>query len=64
MKNKLRIAVALLLLSFATPSLFAADYLVRDFGAVPDGVTLNTASIQAAIDFVSTHGGGRLNDGK
>ena len=60
MRNKLKIAAAFLLISFAAPSLSAADYYARDFGAVPDGVTLNTASIQAAIDFVSTHGGGRL----
>ncbi len=60
MRNKLKIAAALLLITFAAPSLSAADYFARDFGAVPDGVTLNTASIQAAIDFVSSHGGGRL----
>lgn len=38
----------------------ARDYYAGDFGAVPDGVTLNTSSIQAAIDFASVNGGGRV----
>ena len=49
-----------LLLAVAGHSLGAADFFARDFGAVPDGFTVNTVSIQAAIDFVSTHGGGRV----
>lgn len=36
------------------------DYLATEFGAVADGVTLNTASVQAAIDYISANGGGRL----
>ena len=39
---------------------FATDYYATDFGAKADGRTLNSASIQAAIDFVSAHGGGRV----
>ena len=38
----------------------ATDYYADDFGARPDGLTLNTASIQAAIDFASASGGGRV----
>ena len=54
--------LTLLLLTFAgaTVSLSAKDYLVSDFGAKADGVTLNSASIQAAIDFASANGGGRV----
>ena len=36
------------------------DYYVTDFGAVDDGIYLNTRIIQSAIDFVSENGGGRL----
>lgn len=41
-------------------SAVAADYDVTAFGAKADGHTLNSASIQAAIDFVSANGGGRV----
>ena len=39
---------------------FATDYYAADFGAKADGKTLNSASIQAAIDFASANGGGRV----
>lgn len=60
MRKALKLAAFVLLLASAGISLRAADYFARDFGAVPDGFTLNTVSIQAAIDFVSSHGGGRV----
>ncbi|MGI6048516.1 MAG: glycosyl hydrolase family 28-related protein, partial [Petrimonas sp.] len=38
----------------------AKDYNIADFGAKPDGKTINTRTIQRAIDYVSENGGGRL----
>ncbi len=40
--------------------LFARDYNILDFGAIPDGKTLNTARIQSAIDAACENGGGRV----
>ncbi len=56
MTKLLSLAVALL----ATFQLSAKDYDVQDFGAVADGIALNTNTIQHAIDFVHENGGGRL----
>ncbi|MBY5959527.1 hypothetical protein KUV50_15350 [Membranicola marinus] len=36
------------------------DYKASLFGIKSDGITLNTGSIQTAIDFISQEGGGRL----
>lgn len=50
----------LIILSVASLSMQAQDYYVTDFGAIPDGITLCTHSIQAAIDTAHAHGGGRV----
>ncbi len=49
-----------LFLIMLTLHLAAKDYKVTDFGVKADGHTINTASIQKAIDFVSENEGGRL----
>jgi hypothetical protein len=49
--------LALLLMHAA---LVAKDYSVISFGAVPDGKSLNTTAIQAAIDQAHADGGGRV----
>jgi polygalacturonase len=41
-------------------ALLAKDYNASLFGIKSDGVTLNTPSIQKAIDFISEKGGGKL----
>src|SRR5689334_9550610 len=38
----------------------AKDYRASLFGIYNDGVTLNTRSIQYAIDYIHQNGGGRL----
>ena len=35
-------------------------YNIKDFGAIGDGKTMNTASIQKAIDTCFENGGGRV----
>jgi polygalacturonase len=54
MKKALILAGALLALDFP---LAAKTYNVLDYGAVGDGVTLDTAAIQRAIDAAATGGG-------
>jgi len=51
---------SLVLLSIFTLSLSAKDYKASMFGVKSEGATLNTKSIQKAIDFISEKGGGRL----
>lgn len=59
MKRRKTLLSLALLLAFNL-SLFAKDYNASSFGAKNDGVTLNTAIIQGAINYITDHGGGRL----
>ncbi len=45
---------------FAHVLCIAQDVVITDFGAVPEGVTLNTRTIQQAIDTAHARGGGRV----
>lgn len=54
-----KILFAVILFS-STQSLVAKDYPASLFGIYSDGVTLNTRSIQYAIDYIHDNGGGRL----
>jgi len=57
--NKLRITVLFLAL-FAVLQLSAEDYKASLFGIKSNGTTLNTTSIQKAIDYIHEKGGGQL----
>ena len=54
---KLSLITVILLITFAVS---AKDYKASLFGIRSDGVTLNTRSIQKAVDFITENGGGRL----
>ena len=51
-------ALAVLMVSAMATS--AKDYQMTLFGIKSDGVTMNTRSIQRAIDYIAQQGGGRL----
>jgi polygalacturonase len=57
--KKLRFKILFLLL-ISQIHLLAKDYNASLFGIKSDGATLNTQSIQKAIDFISEKGGGKL----
>jgi Glycosyl hydrolases family 28 len=50
----------LIIVFFYSVQLCAKDYPASLFGIYSDGVTLNTRSIQFAIDYINGQGGGRL----
>ncbi|MEO9023092.1 MAG: glycosyl hydrolase family 28 protein [Ginsengibacter sp.] len=52
--------ILLIFISLLTLPVLAEDYKASLFGINSDGVTLNTRSIQYAIDFIHERGGGRL----
>lgn len=56
----MRLFSIILLFLFSTSQGFSQTFNVINFGAVGDSITLNTASIQAAIDSCSNSGGGQV----
>ena len=59
-KYMLCLCLGLAVSLFSAFSAAAKDYPVSLFGIRSDGVTLNTRSIQFAIDYINGNGGGRL----
>lgn len=55
-----KISLFLFIVLFFCSSLFGKDYNASLFGIESNGTTLNTRSIQKAIDHISENGGGRL----
>src|SRR4030095_2326383 len=60
MMNALKIGCIISLLFIKCLPGSAKDYPASMFGIHSDGVTLNTRSIQFAIDYIQQQGGGRL----
>ncbi|MBA3649231.1 MAG: glycoside hydrolase family 28 protein [Chitinophagales bacterium] len=56
----MRLVILFCFLIFNQHILSAKDYNIVDFGAVPDGKTMNTSAIQSAIDAASKKGGGQV----
>jgi polygalacturonase len=52
--------LSIFLILLGTLALSAKDYQASLFGVKSEGITLNTKSIQKAVDFISEKGGGRL----
>jgi hypothetical protein len=49
-----------IVITISSSKVFAKDYPASLFGIYSDGLTLNTRSIQAGIDYIAENGGGRL----
>ena len=56
LKSEIMKRLLTLIMCLCCLQVLAKDYDVKDFGVEGNGTTLNTRSIQAAIDYVSTHG--------
>ena len=56
----MRLFIVVTIFTFYISFLFAQDYNILNYGAKPDGVTLNTISIQTAIDAAHKSGAGRV----
>lgn len=58
--NAMKPVLIILFVVFLKSSAFAEEYNILKFGSLGDGKTLNTESIQAAIDKAANSGGGKV----
>ena len=58
--RKLKLIVMIVFAVIVPFAAFSVEYNILNFGAVGDGITLNTKSIQEAIDKANQNGGGRV----
>lgn len=58
MKSLIRLSLGAIIAAFFLQPLGAKNVNITDFGAVADSTTLNTESIQKAIDVCAETGGG------
>ena len=58
--SKIRHLILVALMTLAAANVAAKDYQMTLFGIKSDGTTMNTRSIQKAIDYIAQQGGGRL----
>lgn len=58
--SKIRHLILVALMTLAATNVAAKDYQMTLFGIKSDGTTMNTRSIQKAIDYIAQQGGGRL----
>ncbi len=56
----MRIIFFLFFILLISATVLAQDYNILDYGAIPDGKTMNTLSIQKTIDIANEKGGGRV----
>ncbi|MEQ6120617.1 glycosyl hydrolase family 28 protein [Reichenbachiella sp. MALMAid0571] len=58
--NNIRSILAGIVVCACLANVQAKDYLITDYGAKPDGITLNSKAIQSAIDEAFNAGGGKV----